>query len=225
LTVVLTATAVNSFQASVNDQRTLLMFLKLFQEALVSLGKEVFYPTLSDDIIARYTEPGRKYHTLAHLDKLAIELTALKHHIHDWETVVCAIAYHDIIYDVLRHDNEEKSAMYAVRVLEDVLTDAQLLLCQSEILATKQHEQHENPDTNYFTDADLSILGEAPAKYKAYASAVRAEYSIFDDAIYNAGRRKALQGFLEKDSIYNTHHFRSKYEAQARRNIEEELGE
>jgi predicted metal-dependent HD superfamily phosphohydrolase len=199
------------------------MFFDTFKETLQAMDKEAVYPTLSGDIFVRYSEPGRKYHTPDHLDKLTAELKAVKEHIREWETVVCSIAYHDIIYNVFSSDNEEQSAAYAYVVLKNVLTDQQLQRCQHQILATKHHKPDSDVDTNYFTDADLSILGESPEQYRVYAAAVRAEYGAFADIIYNAGRKKVLKAFLERKSIYKTQHFQSKYEKQARTNIKEEL--
>jgi predicted metal-dependent HD superfamily phosphohydrolase len=91
------------------------------------------------------------------------------------------------------------------------------------ILATKTHVVSENQDINYFTDADLSILGKDWEVYNQYAKQVRNEYAIYPDLLYNPGRKKVLKHFLEMNQIYKTDYFTQKYEEQARLNLSREL--
>src|SRR5204862_8045965 len=110
-----------------------------------------------DEIKTPYSKSGRHYHNLTHLDKLTELLSSVSENIQDWQTVVFSIAYHDIIYDPLKKDNEEKSAAYASqRLIELGRPEDQRNKCISQILATKGHEISEDSDTNYFTDADLA---------------------------------------------------------------------
>lgn len=62
--------------------------------------------------------------------------------------------------------------------------------CKAQILATKTHVKSTENDTNYFTDADLSVLGATWEIYTNYYQGVRKEYSIYPDIIYNPGRKK-----------------------------------
>jgi len=95
--------------------------------------------------------------------------------------------------------------------------------CTAQILATKKHTWSNDSDTNYFTDADLSILGSPPAVYKAYVQSIRKEYKLYPDFVYNPGRQKVLKHFLDMPAIFKTAHFTNKYESQARMNLQEEL--
>jgi predicted metal-dependent HD superfamily phosphohydrolase len=81
----------------------------------------------------------------------------------------------------------------------------------------------ENTDTNLFTDADLSILGQPWETYLAYAQNVRKEYGQYPKIIYRSGRKKVLRHFLEMERIFKTEYFFEKYEICARKNIEQEL--
>ena len=90
------------------------------------------------------------------------------------------------------------------------------------IKCTKSHEFSDS-DTNYFTDADLSILGKSWKTYEEYYQQIRKEYKIYPDFIYNSGRKKALQHFLKMDRIFKTDYFFEKYEIQARENLQNEL--
>ena len=95
--------------------------------------------------------------------------------------------------------------------------------CNRHILATKTHSLSEDSDTNYFTDADLSVLGKEWKLYTVYYINVRKEYSIYPDLMYNSGRKKVLTHFLEMNRIFKTDYFYRKFEEQAKENISREL--
>lgn len=100
---------------------------------------------------------------------------------------------------------------------------ARIQKCREQILATKKHTLHLDQDTNYFTDADLSILGQNWEDYLTYAENVRKEYAVFPDALYNPGRTKVLKHFLQMDRIFKTVYFYDKLEKQAKENIQREI--
>ena len=134
------------------------------------------------------------------------------------------MAYHDIIYNPLNKDNEERSAALACdRLTQLGLPEDQKEKCKQQILSTKMHEISNDLDTNYFTDADLSILGTDKKSYFKYAEQVRKEYKYFPDFLYKPGRKKVLREFLKMGSIFKTNYFQDKYEEQAKINISDEL--
>ena len=201
------------------------MFESIFRNQLLYItSDDLMADKFWSEIVVHYNNPQRYYHTLDHLNSLTSELLTLKKMISDWTTIVFSIAYHDIIYNPLKNDNEEKSAELAMARLAILnLPIAQINKCKEQILATKSHRLSDNRDTNYFTDADLAILGAGPNSYKTYAEAIRKEYKFYPDLVYNPGRRKVLKHFLNMNSVYKTDHFRHKYEAKARENMEGEL--
>lgn len=175
------------------------------------------------EIETYYTSKKRHYHTLSHLENLFQELLPIQEKFEDWETVQFSIFYHDIIYNASRNDNEEKSAILAIERLKEIgISEDQILKCNHQILMTKSHEISDN-DTNYFTDADLSILGKNGEAYEEYYKQIRKEYRIYPDFMYNRGRKKALQHFLQMDRIFKTDYFFEKHETQARLNLKNEL--
>jgi predicted metal-dependent HD superfamily phosphohydrolase len=93
----------------------------------------------------------------------------------------------------------------------------------AHIRATQSHEPSNDPDTNLFTDADLSILGSSHERYKLYTQQVRREYRLYPDLLYIPGRRKVLAHFLAMPHIFKTDHFRERFEEQARINLAAEL--
>lgn len=179
---------------------------------------------LWQEITAAYSQPSRHYHDLHHLENMVQELEGCRHLLNDYHLVLFSVFYHDVVYDVLRHDNEEQSALFAAeRLRTSGLTANDIAKCSAQILATKAHAISEDPDTNLFTDADLSILGKAQDTYASYCKQVRQEYHIYPDEVYIPGRRKVLQHFLAMDCIYKTSFFHSLYEESARRNMLQEL--
>lgn len=176
------------------------------------------------EIMVNYNHPQRFYHTLTHLRNLFSILELKKNEIVDWEVVQFAVFYHDIVFDVSRSDNEEQSAVWAERVMQSLEIDPQRIdRCKRHILATKGHGIDIDPDTNLFTDADLSILGSDSETYEKYSNQIRQEYIQYDDNTYNTGRKKILETFLRSQFIYKTEAFKMKFEEQARENIEREF--
>jgi predicted metal-dependent HD superfamily phosphohydrolase len=179
---------------------------------------------LWERVLEAYSKKGRYYHNLAHLNNLLNALQLVHQQIQDWDSVVFALVFHDIVYKVHRNDNEERSAveakkaLLAIGVLRDTI-DA----CVEMILATKSHTPSQHVDTNLFTDADLSILGASWDQYFDYLKAVRQEYKLYPDLIYRPGRIKVLKHFLSMARIFKTADFYGFYEAQARSDLSREL--
>jgi predicted metal-dependent HD superfamily phosphohydrolase len=178
---------------------------------------------LWQEIERQYSDPSRHYHTMVHLQNLISELLPVQSGFKNWNVVVFAVVYHDVIYKASKSNNEEKSAELAVKRLSGIaVPEESVVRCKEFILATKRHQQVDD-EIDLFTDADLSILGSSPETYRIYTTQVRKEYSIYPDLLYKPGRKKVLLHFLGMQTIYKTSSFREKYEAQARRNLEAEL--
>jgi predicted metal-dependent HD superfamily phosphohydrolase len=176
------------------------------------------------DIENHYTSPKRYYHNLQHLQNMYTQLEECREQIKDWDTVVFSLFYHDIIYKATAKDNEEKSALAAIKALTAInYPKDKIQLCGEQIIATNSHTLSTENDTNLFTDADLSILGSVWDNYNEYSKQVRKEYTIYPDFIYNPGRKKALQHFLDMENIFKTTHFKQKFEQQARINLVAEI--
>nr|WP_315028876.1 hypothetical protein [uncultured Chryseobacterium sp.] len=176
------------------------------------------------EIEIKYTEKGRYYHNLYHLENMFQELEVVKDKISNFAVVSFAVFYHDIIYEATSKSNEEKSAEFAkIRLAELGLDNDEIILISDHIIATKTHQHSKNEDTNYLLDADLSILGKDFETYSEYTKKIRKEYSIYPNILYNPGRKKVLRHFLELESIFKTKYFKEKYEIQARENISTEI--
>jgi predicted metal-dependent HD superfamily phosphohydrolase len=187
-------------------------------------NKEELVQQAWNEIVACYSEPARCYHNLNHLEALRGELEAVRSFINSWGEVMFALYYHDIVYNVLRNDNEKQSAILAAQKMQQMGMPAMMTDRVRElILATKSHTSSHNTDVNYFTDADLSILGKDRETYMGYTQHVRREYGIYPALLYRPGRKKVLQHFLQMKRIYKTDWFYEKYESSARANMQAEL--
>lgn len=179
---------------------------------------------LWNEINRNYTQEKRYYHNLQHIEALLLELLSVKDKIENWSVILFTLYYHDIIYKSTKKDNEEKSAQLATQRMMEIGVDTNdIQLCQKQILATKSHKNQADSDTNYFTDADLSILGKEPKMYKTYCSNIRKEYRIYPNFLYKKGRKKVVNHFLSMNRIFKTNEFYDKYEEQAKFNLNNEL--
>lgn len=179
---------------------------------------------LWNEIEHNYSTKKRHYHTLHHLENLLIQLTEVKEEIQNWNTILFTLYYHDVIYNPLKSDNEEKSAELAEERMKQLSAPDEIIKnCKLQILATKSHTSSADSDTNYFTDADLSILGQSWESYVEYYKNVRKEYAVYPGLIYNPGRKKVLKHFLEMKTIFKTDYFYNTFEIQARENLQKEI--
>lgn len=181
---------------------------------------------LFDRLVARHRERQRRYHRIQHVEAVIGHVIDLAEHesVGDLGAVVAAAFWHDAIHEAQHPNNERASARLATRDLTELGWSSQR--CQSVaamIEATAGHADPVDDDTAVLLDADLAILGADTADYDRYALAVRDEYSHFDDSEWRAGRTTVLNGFIERESIFATPTARSRWEADARRNIETEL--
>ncbi|MDQ6609518.1 MAG: hypothetical protein M3Y85_06835 [Bacteroidota bacterium] len=189
---------------------------------------EALIQQLWDEIEKAYDDEERYFHNLSHLAQLYTALASLQTSIQDWDSLLFAVFYHDIAYDVVRYvlenDNEERSAATAEHALKSIEVPAyKIMLCKQHILATKTHLITTNNDTNIFIDADLSILGQPWEVYQPYMKNIRKEYSIYPDKIYNSGRLKVLKHFIAMPRLYKTDRFYQLYETSARENMSREV--
>jgi predicted metal-dependent HD superfamily phosphohydrolase len=181
-----------------------------------------------NEILRRYTASRRHYHSRGHIVSLLKFCEEYDSMLIDREVVLFSIFYHDIIYNVLRKDNELRSAKLAVKRLKALQVPASTMeQVKLYIEATKTHAVTEAVthvgDLQFFLDFDMSILAARPTSYKAYAEGVRKEYRIYPDKLYYAGRKQFLQHCLQTEHIFQTATFRKIYEPYARENITREL--
>ncbi len=72
-------------------------------------------------------------------------------------------------------------------------------------------------------DADLSIFGSDSARYAAYVNAVRKEFQFLSHDEFRRTRVAMIERFLLRPQIYFTRAMQERFEAQARKNLNQEL--
>ena len=192
------------------------------------LGGEASDATV-EDVIARYNEPARRYHTVDHVavvlhrieDLLAGGNGGIAAPV-DADVVRAGGLFHDVVYDPRSATNEADSATLAVEAMQGLgWGAARAGLLRDVIVATATHSA-DSPESAVLLDADLAILGSPPQDYRRYVEAVRAEYSFVDDAGWVTGRSAVLQSLLVRPHIFATPAMRTTHEAQARCNLADE---
>ncbi len=176
---------------------------------------------LGGELVARYGEPHRRYHTAAHLEAVLDHVDALAHGAANPDLVRLAAWFHDAVYDPGRGDNEERSARMAERALPELGLPAEAVATVARLvrLTTTHAPGPDDADGAVLCDADLAILASSPEEYAAYAAAVRQEYSFVPDEAFRQGRAAVLRSLLDLPAIFHI----ADLEDRARNNIHAEL--
>ncbi|MDI5969579.1 hypothetical protein POF50_009545 [Streptomyces sp. SL13] len=178
-----------------------------------------------ENLLARWAEPQRKYHTIDHLDAVLARVDELAGHAADRDVVVLAAWFHDAVYRPDRSQNEERSAALAERALPEAgLADGVTAAVARLVRLTTGHDPAPGDrDGEVLCDADLAVLAGSPAAYAAYAAAVREEYAFVPEDVFRAGRADVLRQLLALPGLFRTPHGRRHWERAARANLTGEL--
>ncbi|MGW2341859.1 HD domain-containing protein [Streptomyces sp. NPDC001661] len=182
------------------------------------------YP-YADNLLARWAEPQRKYHTVEHLTAVLDHIDVLEEHAERPELVRLAAWFHDAVYRPDRSENEERSAALAERALTEAgLSPEDVAEVVRLVLLTVTHDPAEDDaDGEALCDADLAILAAPAPAYAAYTKAVREEYAFVPDEAFREGRAGVLRQLLGLPRLFRTPHGRSHWESAARENLTAEL--
>ncbi|MFJ8107457.1 hypothetical protein [Streptomyces sp. NPDC096132] len=179
----------------------------------------------ADDLLARWQEPQRRYHTLTHLTAVLDRVDALEEYADDPAAVRLATWFHDAVYLPDRSENEERSARLAERALPEAgVPDARTAEVARLVRLTVTHDPAEDdPDGQVLCDADLAILAAPPSAYAAYTAAVRQEYHFVPDDAFRTGRAAILRQLLDLPRLFRTPYGAAEWEPTARYNLRSEL--
>jgi len=177
--------------------------------------------SLYEQLLQAYSEPQRHYHTLQHLAE-CLQLQSDSAHLaqHPAEIAI-ALWFHDAVYDVKAHDNEARSADWAVAALQaaGVSVEVQTRV-HALIMATEHTAAPLAGDAALLVDIDLAILGATPARFAEYERQIRQEYAWVPEEVFVEKRRAVLQGLMARHQIYRTVFFRKKNDSQAHINLQ-----
>jgi len=177
-----------------------------------------------DELMFRYSEPHRKYHTVRHLEECFTRLAEVRALAPHPAEVEIALWFHDAIYERRADDNEVRSARLAVSTARAAGVASDSAECiHTLIMATRHGAVPHDDDAKVVMDVDLAILGEAPARFDEYEEQIRWEYSWVPGFLFKKERSRVLRDLLARPTIFNTQPFRERYESQARANIQRSL--
>jgi predicted metal-dependent HD superfamily phosphohydrolase len=172
------------------------------------------------EIERRYAEPGRHYHTLAHLDACLDTFELVRSLCERPDEAELALWLHDLIWTPLGTDNEARSAAWAEACCREAGLPAELgAWVAALILATRHDGAPLSGDAAVVADVDLAILGASCEVFDRYEAAIRAEYALVPDASFRAGRTQILRAFLARPAIYATPPLHEALELRARENL------
>ncbi|HEY9618567.1 MAG TPA: hypothetical protein V6C64_17115 [Microcoleaceae cyanobacterium] len=181
---------------------------------------------LFERLITCYSDPHRHYHTLQHLNEcIALLELGLAIAEHPGEVEV-ALWFHDAVYEVQRQDNELQSAIWAKQaVLAGGASPIAADRIDALVLATRHTTLPGTADERLLIDIDLAILGASPERFEEYDRQIRAEYAWVPDALFRSKRCAVLRDFLGRTSIFSTEAFQTRFEAQARANLQRSIAQ
>jgi predicted metal-dependent HD superfamily phosphohydrolase len=180
---------------------------------------------LGFELLERWGEDHRKYHSRTHLLAVLEALDLLSEPTTPAHSVTLAAWFHDAVYEGIAGQDEEQSA----RLAEDRLAIAGLpgpviddVARLVRLTSTHSPEPGDHAGA-LLCDADLSILGAEPAAYARYLAAVREDYAHVSDGDFAAGRAAVVRQLLALDPLFHSERAKNLWLDAARRNLEAEL--
>ncbi|MFI1483162.1 hypothetical protein [Streptomyces sp. NPDC020747] len=183
----------------------------------------------ADNLLSRWAEPQRRYHTVEHLTAVLDHIDVLEareKYAADADLVRLAAWFHDAVYLPDRSENEERSARLAERALPEAGVSAAGTAEVARLvrLTVTHAPADDDPNGQVLCDADLAILAAPQAAYADYTAAVREEYSFVPPEAFREGRAAVLRQLLDLPRLFHTPYGTREWEGPARRNLESELG-
>ena len=189
-------------------------FLEIWETAGGTNGEIVY-----EELVSRYSEKSRHYHTLNHISKSLGRVDEGKPK--NKLALYMAIFFHDVIYDPVKNDNEEKSAEYFKKVAAENTVKSEIIdRTVGLIMATKHIEKPDNYDAMLICDIDLAELGKDYGHFENNNILIRKEFEMYSDEEYNQGRMEFMKTMSERPEIFFTAEFQQKYGKNAKSNVE-----
>ncbi|HEY6741832.1 MAG TPA: hypothetical protein VI110_05675 [Lapillicoccus sp.] len=184
------------------------------------------------ELLVRWAEPHRQYHSTRHLVEMfwAFEDLTDAGDLSEDDAVLGRIAawLHDAVYDpsAVVGANESASAELAQQLLPRVRLDSASVTTVVELVRmTADHAvRRDSPLHRGFHDADLWILASPEERFDEYCAQVREEYAAVPEELFRAARAHILGELAGGEAIYLTEYGRRHWDGSARRNVERELG-
>ena len=179
---------------------------------------------LSAELIRRYAEPHRHYHSERHVLHLLSEFDTVKPHMQQPDLVELALWAHDCIYQIGSTDNERRSADWLLTHLPTAAPPEHAEQLTALIMATV-HIGIPEPqgDARWLNDLDLASLALPWTQFvmdsrHLYQETLSAAPDTTPET-FSAGQQRFLGALFQREHLYWTEHFRTTRETQARDNF------
>ncbi len=197
-------------------------FFRLLES--LSINFTVLMLEIWQDLQTAYQQPQRKYHTLQHISE-CLQLFDTHQHLAEQPLAVeFAIWFHDAVYQPQRADNEQQSAVWARRILEqEKISPDFIQTIENLIMVTAHNQPPQTNDEKLLVDIDLAILAAPSARFAEYQHQIRAEYAWVAEDVYQQKRREVLNRLYNNGDIYHHPEIKAALESSAQVNLQQAL--
>lgn len=199
---------------------------KSFEEALGSTVNTHQARAAFAELVMRYLEPHRSYHTLHHIASMLEEFETVRSLASDPSSIILAVIYRYAIYETRNgstrgvKSNEERSAELARDVLLHISCPQHFAQRVYDLILTTKHDAViEDADAKLLLDLGLVILGSEDDMFDEFGVAIRRENIHVLYGVYVTERCRILRMFLDLERIYYTDCLHEKYGDKAIKNL------
>ncbi len=171
-------------------------------------------------LVNAYSERHRHYHTVEHIAATLKHLDQVINLTEKAEEIELALWFHDAVYQPFSAKNELNSACWVAKFLSQNGMPKIIIARVYQLIMVTQHTvTSNNQDESLIADIDLTVLGASEDVYCRFEQAIRKEYKLIPDFVYNKKRKLILDSFLRRERIFQNRYFHKKLEDQARLNL------
>jgi predicted metal-dependent HD superfamily phosphohydrolase len=143
------------------------------------------------ELLDRWKEPHRKYHSVSHLQDLVEQI---QHHRNlttiQQEMLLLTALYHDVIYNPEANNNEEASAEFFLEAINDPLPYHWQI---AFMIYDTTHHKPSSPLSALFSEMDMSIVTRPYKDLLEWEHGIQYEYSFLPIDTYIEKRTAFLQ--------------------------------
>jgi predicted metal-dependent HD superfamily phosphohydrolase len=180
--------------------------------------------TVYEDLRLRLGGRDRVFHNLGHIDDCLRRFDDVSPHLDDPDAVEIALWFHDAIYVPGDATNEQRSAELFLGHSAGARPAFRRRVC-ALILTTRRRNTPRSNDCMFIDDIDLAGFGLPWDEFMRNGELLRREFAAQSDAEYNRGLASFLSALRRRNRFFRTDWFASRYETQARANVERLLGD
>lgn len=170
---------------------------------------------------SRHAEPHRHFHTLPYL---AFRLDLLATTSHDTPHLRLALYFHHIVHDPCGENNELQSARLATDLLSAIdVADKHTAVIYDLIRITDPLPSPAIEHGDLFADLHLAWLGSPPDQFHHFSNALRQEFDWLPDTKYLRQRMNEALPLLDRNPLFQTTDFQTRFEQQSRANLTAEI--